>query len=247
MPATGVFVPQDDPPVESVQRLQELRGAGQAGGRPSSALAAEGRATEDPGTAAFTVTGAAEAVPAPATVEKTGGRGQVVRVALISGVLLLLAGAGALIYRGRDGPAAPVRSLIRLTFDEGLQGDPTWSPDGRFLAYSSDKGGTTNVWVQQISGGDPIQVTKGPGPNWQPDWSPDGRYIAYRSESGASGIFIVPALGGAGQERMIAPFGYYPRWSPDSSQVLFRSGPLIWGGWATFMLWVWTVTRHTRR
>jgi Tol biopolymer transport system component len=66
-------------------------------------------------------------------------------------------------------------------------------------------------------------VTKRPGHNWQPGWSPDGKYIAYRSEEGDGGIYIVPALGGAGLERKIAPFGYYPRWSPNSLQVLFQT------------------------
>ena len=99
----------------------------------------------------------------------------------------------------------------------------TWSPDERFIAYSSDRGGKFDIWVQQVSGGDPVQVTRGPGHNWQPDWSPDGKYIAYRSEEGDGGLFVIPALGGAGLERKIASFGYYPRWSPDSSQILFQS------------------------
>jgi len=51
---------------------------------------------------------------------------------------------------------------------------------------------------------------------------------------GRRGIFIIPALGGAGQERRIAAFGYNPRWSLDSSQVLFQSGPLGWSGVGTF-------------
>jgi Tol biopolymer transport system component len=74
-----------------------------------------------------------------------------------------------------------------------------------------------------VSGGNPVQLTRGPGHHWQPDWSPDGKYIAYRSEEGDGGIYVIPALGGAGLERKIAPFGYYPRWSPNSSQVLFQT------------------------
>ena len=120
--------------------------------------------------------------------------------------------------------ALPVqRALTRLTFDEGLQTGATWSPDGRYIAYSSDRGGKSDIWLQQVSGGDPIQVTKGPGQNWQPDWSPDGRYIAYRSEESDGGIYITPALGGVGQQRKIAPFGYYPLWSPDNSEMLLQT------------------------
>jgi len=115
------------------------------------------------------------------------------------------------------------RTLTRLTFDDGLQIGGTWSPDGRFVAYSANRGGKFNIWVQQISGGDPIQITKGPGPNWQPEWSPDGKYIAYRSEENESGVYIVPALGGAGLQRKLSSFGYEPHWSPDSSQLLFQT------------------------
>jgi Tol biopolymer transport system component len=136
----------------------------------------------------------------------------------------LLAGVGFFIYKRRQVSEPPrQRTLTRVTFDDGLQIGATWSPDGRYLAFSSDRGGKFDIWVQQVSGGDPVQITKGPGHNWQPDWSPDGKYIAYRSEEGDGGIYIVPALGGAGLERKIAPFGYYPRWSPNSLQVLFQT------------------------
>ena len=139
---------------------------------------------------------------------------------------VLSAGAGWLAHKRwhAASSALPVqRALTRLTFDEGLQIGATWSPDGRYIAYSSDRGGKSDIWLQQISGGDPIQVTKGPGQNWQPDWSPDGRYIAYRSEESDGGIYITPALGGVGQQRKIAPFGYYPLWSPDSSEMLLQT------------------------
>ncbi len=141
------------------------------------------------------------------------------------GLCLLLLVAGWFAYRKLRGSLAPPvqRALTRLTFDEGLQTGSTWSPDGRYIAYASDRGRKFDIWVQQVSGGDPIQITKGPGQNWQPDWSPDGKYIAYRSEEGDGGIYITPALGGAGQQRKIASFGYNPRWSPDSSQVLFQN------------------------
>ena len=139
------------------------------------------------------------------------------------GVVILAVGAGFFGYRRASTHRTVLqRPLTRLTFDDGLQSEPTWSPDARYVAYSSDRGGKFDIWIQQVSGGNPIQVTKRPGQNWQPDWSPDGKYIAYRSEEGDGGIFVIPALGGAGLERKIAAFGHDPRWSPDSSQVLFK-------------------------
>jgi Tol biopolymer transport system component/DNA-binding winged helix-turn-helix (wHTH) protein len=140
--------------------------------------------------------------------------------------ILLLAAVGVFFFKRTKSPASSIqRTLTRLTFDEGLQIDASWSPDGGFLAYSSDRGGKFDIWVQQVSGGDPVQVTRGPGHNWQPDWSHDGKSIVYRSEGDGGGLFIMPALGGAGLERKISSFGYYPRWSPDNSQIMFRAYP----------------------
>jgi Tol biopolymer transport system component/DNA-binding winged helix-turn-helix (wHTH) protein len=151
-------------------------------------------------------------------------RGSAPRVSMLAGACLLLIGAGVFIYKRWQVSEPPTqRTLTRTTFDDGLQIGATWSPDGRFLAYSSDRGGKFDVWVQQVSGGDPVQITKGPGPNWQPDWSPDGKFIAYRSEAGDGGLFVVPALGGEGLERRITSFGYYPHWSPDGLQILFQT------------------------
>src|SRR5262245_43419777 len=107
------------------------------------------------------------------------------------------------------------RRLWQLTSDSGLESEPTWSPDGSLIAYSSDRNGDFDVWVQ------PVRVTTSPAHEWQPDYSPDGKYLAVRSERDGGGIFVIPALGGA--ERKIADFGYRPRWSPDGSRILFVS------------------------
>jgi Tol biopolymer transport system component len=57
-------------------------------------------------------------------------------------------------------PPAVQRNLTRLTFDEGLQTDPTFSRDGRFIAYASNRSGNFGIWVQPAAGGDAVQVTK---------------------------------------------------------------------------------------
>jgi serine/threonine protein kinase len=113
------------------------------------------------------------------------------------------------------------RALSRLTYEPGLQSEPTWSPDGRFIAYSSDRSGNSDIWIKPIGEGDPIQVTKSPAHDWQPDWSHDGQHIVFRSERDGGGLYVVPAFGG--NERKISSFGYRPRWSPDGSRILFFS------------------------
>jgi DNA-binding winged helix-turn-helix (wHTH) protein len=61
--------------------------------------------------------------------------------------ILLLAAVGVFFSKRMKSPASSIqRTLTRLTFDEGLQIDASWSPDGRFLAYSSDRGGKFDIW-----------------------------------------------------------------------------------------------------
>jgi DNA-binding winged helix-turn-helix (wHTH) protein len=159
------------------------------------------------------------------SVPKSVARTRPLLASGLLGTVMLLVAGGLWIYKRSETPGPPPqRTLTRITFDDGLQSEPTWSPDGRYIAYSSDRGGKFDIWVQQVSGGNPVQITKRNGNNWQPDWSPNGKYIAYRSEDGEGGLYVAPALGGAGLERKISSFGYFPRWSPDSSQILFLTG-----------------------
>ena len=114
-------------------------------------------------------------------------------------------------------PSEPV--LARLTFEPGLQTDPSLSPDGSLIAYSADTAGNFDIWIQPVEGGHPIQVTTDPAHDWQPDWSPDGRELVFRSERLDGGIFVVPSSGG--HPRQLTNFGYRPRWSPDGAQIAF--------------------------
>jgi Tol biopolymer transport system component len=119
-----------------------------------------------------------------------------------------------------DGATVP-RSLAQLTFGPDLQGDPAWSPDGRRVAFASDRQGNSNIWVQELSQPEPIRVTSSPARDWQPDWSPDGGWIVYRSEQEGGGLYIVAAEGGAA--RRLSAFGTHPRWSPSGDLILFSN------------------------
>lgn len=145
--------------------------------------------------------------------------------AVVSALLVLLLGtvvfAAFYFFRPQTQSQSPTRALRRLTFDSGLQCGPTWSPDGSFIAYSSDRKGNFDIWVQQADGSNPMAVTTSPFHDWQPDWSPDGKSIVFRSERSGGGLFVVPAFGGI--ERKLSSFGYRPRWSPDGSKILFLS------------------------
>lgn len=142
----------------------------------------------------------------------------------LAALLLLVAGVIAVVVvtQLRQGPQVPLQhKLWQLTFDPGLESEPTWSPDGRLIAYSSDRSGNFDIWVQPIGEGNPVRITTSSEHDWQPDWAPDGNRLVFRSERDGGGLYVVPVLGG--NEHRVASFGYSPHWSPDGTQILFFS------------------------
>jgi serine/threonine protein kinase len=148
-----------------------------------------------------------------------GRRGTVWLAGAALAAAVILIGGYLALRKPTGSEAPPQRTLTRLTSEPGLQSEPSWSPDGKLIAYSADRGGKFDIWLQPVGEGDAVQVTHSLGHNWQPDLSPDGQRIAFRSEREGGGLYVVPVLGGT--ERKIAPFGSHPRWSPDGSAILF--------------------------
>jgi serine/threonine protein kinase len=142
---------------------------------------------------------------------------------LVVGTLWWLVHARASVPAARASSGLTDRSLTRLTSGPGLQTDATFSPDGRFIAYASDRAGNFDIWVQSVSGGDPVQITKSASQDTQPQWSPDGSTIVFRSDGDRRGLFLVPALGGP--EQRLTPFGMHPTWVTRGSEILFIESP----------------------
>jgi len=74
-----------------------------------------------------------------------------------------------------DGPAQP----RPLTGPESHDSQPRWSPDGRTVAFVSNRGGSRQVWLLPLAGGDPRQLTSHPVAAREPVWSPDGSRLAF--------------------------------------------------------------------
>jgi eukaryotic-like serine/threonine-protein kinase len=165
--------------------------------------------------------------------------------------VLAIAVAAAAWWSTRSAPratasSAPVqRNLTRLTFGPGLQTDATFSPDGRFIAYASDRAGNFDIWVQPTAGGEAVQVTRSEAHDTQPDWSPDGSTIVFRSERAGGGLFDVPALGGL--ERQLTSVGTHPSWSPDGREILFLDATAPGEGTRPLRMYALSVEDNTAR
>jgi Tol biopolymer transport system component len=129
-------------------------------------------------------------------------------------------------------------TLTPVTVDDGHETDPCFAPDGETIAYSSDRSGNFEIYLQQVSGGPAVNLTRDPGDDGQPSFSPDGRQIAFISTRRRGGAFffpspVVPLIGGdlwsmpalGGAPRRIADNAFLPSWSPDGRFVYFSRGP----------------------
>src|SRR3979411_2083569 len=75
------------------------------------------------------------------------------------------------------------RSLtIEKLFMTRQVGRPTWSPDGKSIAFISNMSGRNNIWTVPADGGWPMQLTISDQRQSSPAWSPDGKWIAYQSD-----------------------------------------------------------------
>ena len=110
---------------------------------------------------------------------------------------------------------------MALTRDEYLDSDPFWSPDSRSIVYSSDRGGTMDLWVKDVDG--PLsdggrRLTMDTGAELSPAWSPDGTRIAYVDERAR--LHVLSVESGANEVLTEARRGVsQPTWSSDSIHV----------------------------
>ena len=111
-----------------------------------------------------------------------------------------------------------------LTNDASYDLDPTWSPDGRFLAWSSDRGGgLLEIWIRDMQTGQMRQLTHIPTQPTSLQFSPDGKRIAFVNVDAMwRGASIAVADVATGDVKVIHKSFFAPgtpTWSPDGKRI----------------------------
>jgi dipeptidyl aminopeptidase/acylaminoacyl peptidase len=133
------------------------------------------------------------------------------------------------------------KAVVQLTSGDFDDEQPAWSPDGKLLAFSSnrsmpdpDRTYDSNIWVVAADntdkGAHPTQVTTNPGEDEEPSWSPDGKWITYVTklnpklfQYGTRHVAVSPAAGGEAKvlTRSFDRMARYPHFSPDGQFIYF--------------------------
>lgn len=168
------------------------------------------------------------------------GRSAPIRVARFAVVALIVGVAGLAAWLGlrgnseRDNDLVASLRFVPVADWRVAAGDNTiaarFSPDGKSIAFSSNRSGSTKIWIKELTARDPVQVTSGDSIDRTPIWSPDGRQVAFASNrDGQAGIWVTQvsddneptllmSLPGAGDLPILK------RWSSDGERVYYELG-----------------------
>ena len=123
------------------------------------------------------------------------------------------------------------RNPRRVTTHDEDDSDPTWSPDGRKIAFVSNRnGGNIQIWVIDADGKNPVRLTDGVW-DQHPAWSPDGKRIAYDVllnpwDNGKWNrtIYVTESDGRNSRQLIKEPaYDTHPSWSPNGRKITFSS------------------------
>ena len=125
---------------------------------------------------------------------------------------------GLALLRARD--AVPPFEPIQVTVGLGAESEPALSPDGNFLAYTSDESGNDDIWLVDLRNGSAVRRTDDPATDRHPAWLPNGAELLFVSErNGKPGVWRMPALAGPATP-LIADADEIAV-SPDGQQLAF--------------------------
>ena len=116
-------------------------------------------------------------------------------------------------------------SQRRITINRTMNLTPSWSPDGRSIAYTSYRSGGADILISNIFAGTMESPTKGVGQNYLPVFSPDGTRIAFTSNRDGNNEIYLMHRDGSNVSRLTnnPAIDVTPTWSPAGTQIAFTS------------------------
>ena len=139
------------------------------------------------------------------------------RAGLVAAGAALALGAVAL-YGQLNPPEEPVIPVYRWMSFSGRDSSPAISPDGRTVAFASDRDGQLRIWLKQVSGEAEAPLTD--GPDDFPRFSPDGTEVLFaRTNGDRRSLYRAAVLGG--EARRLIEDAIEGDWSPDGTRIAF--------------------------
>lgn len=119
----------------------------------------------------------------------------------------------------------------RLTKPNANDGDMAWSPDGRHMAFISDRDGDQDIYILDTDGIDKNvrRVTDSVVVESSPSWSPDGEWLVFAAQQGEySQLYVISTSGGEARQLTFGLFdSTQPSWSPNGEYIAYRSNQFI--------------------
>ena len=108
---------------------------------------------------------------------------------------------------------------VNLTHHNAKDSEPTWSPSGKYILWTSDRDGGNDIYRMNADGTNVRRIFKKWATRSNPTWSPDGRQIAYFR--GDEEAIYIASIDGTNEKRLVN--GWHPTWSPDGTEIAFVS------------------------
>jgi serine/threonine protein kinase len=115
------------------------------------------------------------------------------------------------------------KSARQLTAIDSREVGPAWSPDGKQIAFASDRDGDYDIYTMTTDGQNLHQLTYNDKDDSSPSWSPDGTQIVYSVEN--DGLYVINVVTGDVPHPLSASIGtgLWPDWSPTGTSIAFTT------------------------